>query len=270
MHSDLRVTCGVEPEGVAGSTPDALAQLIRALSAPFGFFTPTPGVLEGLNLSRGVFSLLSDRQQVDFASVNQLAQAVSDLESIHLVLGHIDSEEFAIWCGLGKNEGRVHLLDLMGMIDRALIRVTGAQLQLNFTQYRPSPKALFRSLTQLALVGVSCDAHQLQRAWPTSARKPLSTKWKSQYESVKVFKDTGTLVEREPSIFSFQLKWKGVGSTELAVGILRNHLVLDLGGVRHFVELPAACSRMEPGVVQLFKNKMTIDFTVDESEWPRS
>ena len=61
-----------------------------------------------------------------------------------------------------------------------------------------------------------------------------------------------------------------MGSTDLAVGLLRNHLVLDLGGVRHFVELPAACSRMEPGVVQLFKNKMTIDFTVDESEWPRS
>jgi len=270
VHSDLRITCGVEPESVAGSIPDALAHLIHSLSAPFGFFTPTRGLLDGLNLSRGVFSLLSDQTQVDFASVNQLAQAVSDLESIHLVLSQIDSEEFAIWCGLGKNEGRVHLLDLMGMIDRALIRVRGAQLQLIFAEYRPSPKALFRSLTQLGLVGVGCDARQLQRAWPTSARKPLSNKWKSQYESMKVLKDTGMLVERESSIFSFEVKWKGVGNMDLAVGLMRNHLVLELSGVRRFVELPAACSRMEPGVVRLSKNRLALDFTVDESEWPRS
>ena len=78
------------------------------------------------------------------------------------------------------------------------------------------------------------------------------------------------LVEREPSIFSFEVKWKGVGNMDLAVGLMRNHLVLELSGVRRFVELPAACSRMEPGVVQLSKNRLALDFTVDESEWPRS
>ena len=267
MHSDFRITCGVEPEILAESTPDALAQLMSSLCAPFGFFVPTDGLLNGLNLSRGAFSLLSDRQQVDFSSVSQLAQAISDLESIQMVLNQIDSEEFAIWCGLGKNEGRVHLLALMGVIDQALIRVRGAQIQLNFSEYRPSPKTLFRALTQLALVGVSCDARQLQRAWPASARKPLSTKWKSQYESMKVLKDTGTLVECELLIFSFEMKWKGVGNTDLALGIMRNHLVLELGGVRHFVELPAACSRMEPGVVHVSKNRLAIGFTVDESAW---
>jgi hypothetical protein len=36
------------------------------------------------------------------------------------------------------------------------------------------------------------------------------------------------------------------------------------------MELPSACSRMEPGSVRLFKNKFEIDFAVKEREWPRS
>ncbi len=267
---NLRIICGVESNAATGTSPEAVGQLCESLLLPFGFFYPTRGLLNNLNLSRGVYSLLSDSEQLGFESVRQLAQAVSDLESIQIALHQIDSEEFAIWCGLGKSEGRVNLLALISAIDQAHSRVRGAQLRLDFREYRPSPNALLRSLTQLALVGVGFDARQLQRVWPTSARKPLSAKWKSKFELVKVFTGCGALTERGSLTFAFEVKWKGVGSTKPAIGLMRNHLVLEVSGVRRFIELPAACSRMEPGDVRLSKNRFEIDFVVKESEWPRS
>jgi hypothetical protein len=71
-------------------------------------------------------------------------------------------------------------------------------------------------------------------------------------------------------LFVFRVKWKGVGNTDPAIGMVRNHLVIELGGVRRFLKLPAGCSRMEPGSVQLSENKFEIDFVAKESEWPRS
>jgi hypothetical protein len=99
---------------------------------------------------------------------------------------------------------------------------------------------------------------------------PLSKKWISKYESIRVFGGSGSLVEGDALTFVFRVKWKGVGGWEPAIGLVRNRLVIDVGGVRRFVELPAACSRMEPGSVRLSKNKFEIDFAVNESEWPRS
>jgi len=202
--------------------------------------------------------------------VQQLAQALSDLDSIAIALNHMDSEEFAIWCGLNKSDARTHLLQLMGQMQQARIRAQGAQLEFDFTRNRPSAKALFRSLTQLALVGVVCDPRQLQRAWLLSTRKSLSENWLLRYKSIRVFSAIGVLEEGEELSFVFRVKWKGVGDCEPAIGLVRNRLVIDVGGVRSFVELPAACSRMEPGSVRLFKNKFEIDFVVKESEWPRS
>ncbi len=270
VSPSLRITCGVEPKAGSGASPAVVAQLFESLMLPFGFFNPARGLLSDLNFSRDAYSLLSDSEQFEFESVRQLAQALSDLDSIRIALLQIDSEEFAIWCGLGKSEARIHLLQLISVIDQARIRVQGAQLRIDFLEYRPSPKALFRSLTQLALVGVRFDARQLQRAWPASARKSLSAKWISKFESIKVFKVLGVLVESDPLTFAFQVKWKGVGNADPAIGLMRNHLVIDVGGVRSFMELPAACSRMEPGVVRLSKNKFEIDFVAKESEWPRS
>jgi hypothetical protein len=239
------------------------------LILPFGFFTPTRGILGELNMLRGVYSLLSDSEHFEFESAHHLAQALSDLDSITIALLHMDSEEFAIWCGLGKSDARIHLLKLIKEMQQARIRVQGAQLQLDFAKNQPSPKALFRSLTQLALVGVACDLRQVQRAWLASTRMPLSKKWISQCESIRVFTGRGDLVELGASAFAFHVKWKGVRKSDPAIGIARNHLVMDVGGVRRFVELPAACSRMEAGSVRLLKNKFEVDFSVKESEWPR-
>ena len=270
MSSNLRITCGTEPKRGSVNSPEVVSQLFESLILPFGFFRPTSGLLGELNLSRDVYSLLSTSEYLEFESVRQLSQALSDLDSISIALLHMDSEEFAIWCGLGKSDARVHLLRLISEMQQARIRVQGAQLQLNFEQSRPSAKALFRSLTQRALVGVACDVRQLQRAWIDSSRTSLSKKWISQFESIRVFKGCGDLVEREPLTFAFHVKWKGVGKSEPAIGIVRNHLVIDVGGVRSFVELPAACSRMQAGFVRLSKNKFEVDFSVKESEWPRS
>ncbi len=236
---------------------------------PFGFFTPTSGLLGELNLSRGLYSLLSVSEHLEFESVRHLSQALSDLDSISIALLHMDSEEFAIWCGLGKSDARTHLLRLISEMQQARIRVQGAQVQVDFSQSQPSGKALFRSLTQLALVGVTCDLRQLQRAWIDSTRTPLSKKWISQFELIKVFSGRGDLVEGDALTFAFHVKWKGVGKSDPAIGILRNHLVIDVGGVRSFVELPAACSRMEPGSVRLSKNRFEVDFSVKEIEWPQ-
>lgn len=202
--------------------------------------------------------------------MRHLAQALSDLDSIAIALHHMDSEEFAIWCGLGKSDARTHLLELISEMQQARIRVQGAQLQLDFSQNQPSAQALFKALTQLALVGIVCDPRQLQRAWLTSTRKSLAKKWTSKYESIRAFNGRGVLLEGESLTFVFRVKWKGVGGCEPAIGLVRNRLVIDVGGVRSFVELPAACSRMEPGSVRLSKNKFEIDFAVKESEWPRS
>jgi hypothetical protein len=270
VSPNLRITCGAEPKGGSGTSTDVVSQLFESLILPFGFFNPASGLLSGLNLSRGVYSLLSSSENLEFESVQHLAQALSDIDSIAIALNHMDSEEFAIWCGLGKSNARTHLLQLIGELEQARIRVQGAQLQLDFRHNRPSAKSLFRSLTQLALVGVSCDPRQLQRAWITSTRMPLSKKWISKYESIRVFGGSGSLVEGDALTFVFRVKWKGVGGWEPAIGLVRNRLVIDVGGVRRFVELPAACSRMEPGSVRLSKNKFEIDFAVNESEWPRS
>jgi hypothetical protein len=252
------------------NSPEVVSQLFESLILPFGFFKPTSGLLGELNLSRDVYSLLSISEHLEFESVRHLSQALSDLDSILIALLHMDSEEFAIWCGLGKSDARAHLLRLISEMQQARIRVQGVQVQVDFTQSQPSAKALFRSLTQLALVGVACDLRQLQRAWIDSTRTSMSKKWISQYESIRVFSGRGELVEGDALTFAFHVKWKGVGKSEPAIGIVRNHLVIDVGGVRSFVELPAACSRMEPGSVHLSKNKFVVDFSVKESEWPRS
>jgi hypothetical protein len=270
VSSNLRITCGTEPKRGSVHSPEVVSQLFESLISPFGFFRPSSGLLGELNLSRDVYSLLSLSEHLEFETVHHLSQALSDLDSISIALLHMDSEEFAIWCGLGKSDARAHLLRLISEMQQARIRVQGAQLQLNFEQSQPSAKALFRSLTQLALVGVACDVRQLQRAWIDSTRTSLSKKWISQFESIRVFKGRGDLIEGEPLTFTFHVKWKGVGKSEPAIGIVRNHLVIDVGGVRSFVELPAACSRMEAGSVYLSKNKFAVDFSVKESEWPRS
>lgn len=270
MSSNLRITCGVEPQTGSVIIPVAVSEVFESLMAPFGFFNPTKGLLGELNFSRGVYSLLSESEHLEFESVRHLAQAISDLDSIGIALSQMDSEEFAIWCGLGKSEARTHLLELMNSIDQVRIRVQKAELRLDFVQYRPSPKVLMRSLSQLALVGVGCDGRQLQRAWSKSAPESLPKKWVTRFESIRVFSGHGTLSEREALLFVFRVKWKGVGNTDPAIGMVRNHLVIELGGVRRFLKLPAGCSRMEPGSVQLSKNKFEIDFVVKESEWPRS
>jgi hypothetical protein len=270
VSSNLHVTCGAEPKRAPGTSPEVVSHFFDSLIRPFGFFNPTTGLLGELNLSRGVNSLLSPSQHLEFESVQQLAQAISDLDSISIALGHMDSEEFAIWCGLGKSNARTHLMRLIEEMQQARIRVKGAQLQLDFMQNQPSGKALFRSLTQLALVGVVCESRQLQRAWLTSTRTSLSKKWISKFESIQVFSGSGVLLEAEALRFVFRVKWKGIGDCEPAIGVFRNRLVIDVGGVRSFVELPAACSRMEPGSVRLSKNKFEIDLAVKESEWPRS
>ena len=270
MSPNLRITCGVERQTGSDAVPGAIAQLGESLMQRFGFFYPTRVLLGGLNFSRDVYALLSQSGHIKYESVGQLAQALSDLDSIRIALGQIDSEEFAIWCGLGKSEARVHLLQLMSVIEQARIRAQGAELRLDFFEYRPSPRALFRSLAQLALVGVQCDVRQLQRVWPRSARTSLSAKWISKFQAIKVFSGRGDLVEIAPLQFVFTVKWKGVGNTDVAIGLIGNHVIIDVGGVRSFVELPAACSRMEPGSVRLAKNKFEINFVVKESEWPAS
>ncbi len=270
MSSSLLITCGAEPTRGSGTTPEVVAHFLESLIQPFGFFQPTHGLLGELNLLRGMKSLLSPSQHLEFESVQQLAQAISDLDSISIALRHMDSEEFAIWCGLGRNNARTHLLQLIGEMNQARNRIQGAQLQLDFMHNRPSAKALFRSLTQLALVGVVCESRQLQQAWLMSTETSLSKKWISKFESIKVFSGYGVLLEVEALRFVFRVKWKGVGECEPAIGLFRNQLVIDVGGVRSFVELPAACSRMEPGTVRLSKNKFEIDLSVKESEWPRS
>lgn len=270
MSSNLRITCGAEPKRGSGTSPDVISQFFDSLVRPFGFFSPTKGLLNELNLSRGVYSLLSPSGHLEFESVQHLAEALSDLDSIAIALNHMDSEEFAIWCGLGKSDARIYLLQLVGEMQQARIRVQGAQLQLDFTRNQPSAKALFRSLTQLALVGLVCDPRQLQQAWLTSTRKSLPKKWVSKFESIRAFSASGVLVEMEELKFVFRVKWKGLGECDPAVGLVRNRLVIDVGGVRSFMELPSACTRMEPGSVRLFKNKFEIDFAVKEREWPRS
>jgi hypothetical protein len=270
VSSNLQIICGAEPTRGSGTSPDVVSQFFESLIRPFGFFNPTIGLISELNLSRGLYSLLSQSEHLEFESVRHLAQALSDLDSIAIALHHMDSEEFAIWCGLGKSDARSHLLELVSEMQQARIRVQEAQLQLDFSQNLPSAKALSRSLTQLALVGVVCDPRQLQRAWLASTRKPLSKKWTSKYQSIRAFDGRGVLVEGEALTFVYRVKWKGVGEYKPAFGLVRNRLVIDLGGIRSFVELPAACSRMEPGSVRLSKNKFEIDFTARESEWPRS
>lgn len=270
VSSNLRVTCGTEPVRGSVTSPEVVSQFCKSLISPFGFFYPTSGLLSELNLSRGVYSLLSASEHLEFESVRHLSQAISDLNSISIALVHLDSEEFAIWCGLGKSDARERLLQLMSDMQQAQIRIEGAQVELNFAQNQPSTKALFASLTQLALVGVSFDLRQLQRAWRESTGKPLSKKWIAQCESIKTFSGRGELVEGESLTFAFHVKWKSVGKSNPAIGLVRNHLVIDVGGVRRFMELPAACSRMEPGSVQLSKNKFEVAFYVKESDWPRS
>nr|MCH9830422.1 hypothetical protein [Actinomycetes bacterium] len=217
-----------------------------------------------------VYDLISEHKRLQFASVTQLAQAVSDLDSLKIALLQMDSEEFAIWCGLGKNNSRDGLLTLIHEIDQALVRVREARVKVDFEEYRPGPKALVDSITQLALTGVACDVKQIKKAWPQSGRKPLTPKWKSRIGSVRVCEGTGTLIEVSSMEYTFKVKWTGAARTRIDVGILRNHLVLDLGGVRRFLELPAACSRMESIKARVSIDSIEIDFMVNEKEWPRS
>ena len=270
VSPNLRIDCGVERRINSRTSPKFVSGFLETLVAPFGFSLPTQGLLGQLNLTQGVYDLISEHKRLQFASVTQLAQAVSDLDSLKIALLQMDSEEFAIWCGLGKNNSRDGLLTLIHEIDQALVRVREARVKVDFEEYRPGPKALVDSLTQLALTGVACDVKQIKKAWPQSGRKPLTPKWKSRIGSVRVCEGTGTLIEVSSMEYTFLVKWTGAAHTRIDVGILRNHLVLDLGGVRRFLELPAACSRMESIKARVSLDSIEIDFMVNEKEWPRS
>lgn len=270
VSPNLRIDCGVEPRISSRTSPKFVSGFFETLAAPFGFSLPTQGLLGQLNLTQGVFDLISEHKRLQFASVTQLAQAVSDLDSLKIALLQMDSEEFAIWCGLGKSSSRIGLLTLIHELDQALVRVREARVRVDFEEYRPGPKALVDSITQLALTGVACDVKQIKKAWPQSGRKPLTPKWKSRIGSVSVCEGVGTLIEVSSMEYTFRVKWKGAARTRIDVGILRNHLVLDLGGVRRFLELPAACSRMESIKGRVSLDSIGIDFMVNEEEWPRS
>lgn len=301
---ELQLLCGTDLSVFANSgdstqsfTTD-MAQLISILHEHNQFDAPSLDVFVGLHALSGIGELVDagDSGVITFDDLGQCVRAISDLEALGILLAQLDSPGFAMWCGSHASRARSLLNSLRQRIDSRLqyLRSLSTNIDVIAAANQLAVNALRHQIRQASIIGVPVRTVQL--LWSKSVSAAKLNKWSSQLTKAgagtviarsggsprELTSDVtrgfsrgrtlkpGSLIELSESEYLYVLALKRVGSLDLNVGIVENYAVIEYRGVRRYLALPAACSRMHAHNVTLSSEHISIYFTVKEELWPKT
>lgn len=269
---------------------------IHALHEVNGFDTPPLELCADLPSVKDVGRLIDagDSAVVEFESLGECVRVVAELETLGLILRRLDSPQFAMWCGARKSPARGQLLTIITEVESALhtLRAATCSLHVVISADPLSVKLTRKELQRASLLGLHVDSVQLLWGsqvsakrlnswakklvsagagivWLRSGGKPsqISKFKKVEHAPGRVLK-TGTLVAMDTGEYLYVIDFPDAKKLNLLVGIFDNHCVIELMGVRRYLQLPAACSRMQAHNCTLSSTHIALYFTVQEDLWP--
>lgn len=299
---ELQLLCGVSATKPSHSSEQLgefareIAQLIALLHEHNQFDAPSLDVFIGLHALSDVSSLLDPPGSgvIEFGNLSQCVRAISDLESVGILFAQLDSPGFAMWCGSHSSTARTILTSLRQRVESRLqlLRSMSTSIDVIAPVNPLAVDELQLCIRQASIVGVPVRSVQLLysdsfpaaqiKKWSKKLRKAgagavisrsggkareLSGEITGGFSRGRVLKP-GSLLELEDGEYLYVLGLKRVGSLHIEVGILENYVVIDHHGVRRFLALPAACSRMHARNVTVSSEHISIYFTVKEELWP--
>ena len=298
---ELRIVCGVTARKLGrgnATVPSGLfesefAAFFASLHSHNEFDLPSVDLVVGLHSLKSLGAIVDapDVGVIEFDNLKSFVQSFSDLDSLSQILAQLDSPNFAIWCGGHNSNAREQLMSIRSRIDRALktMRSIGCGIDLVVPADPITVKELRTTISQASLMGLHVDSVQLLWASKikSSKLKTWAKKLKRSGAGVVILRPNGSpidvsrlqrnssralrsgaLIHIEPAEFLYVMEFKNAAALDISVGISDNCVVLQLAEVRRFIQLPAACSRMQAHNATLGSKNISIYFTVREELWP--
>lgn len=299
---ELQLLCAVGKSKPAHSFEQSgefardVARLIALLHERNHFDAPSLDLFIGLNALSGLSSLLDHQESgvIEFGDLGECVQAISDLDSLGILLAQLDSPGFAMWCGSHSSTARNLLTSLRERVESRLqlLRSIRTSIDVIAPANPQSVDELRRRIRQASIVGVPVRSVQLlwTESFPAAQVKKWSKKLRKAGAGTVISRTggkarelsgeitegfargralkPGSLLELAEGEYLYVLALKRVGSLQIDVGIVENYAVIDHHGVRRFLPLPAACSRMHAHNVTVSSEHISIYFTVKEELWP--
>lgn len=277
--------------------PESLSHFVESVVGHVNFDPISVDLLSSLRATKVPFSLISlalgtlpANSIMSFRDLGELNNAVADLEALRVLLGQLDSPEFAIWCGAHGSLARDHLVEAISDINKTLefvrrksssvtVGCSLDDLSLTRTDISQSgilglrvdlvilrglknakPKKVKRAIKQLTRAGAG--------AVVPSTKKDLSRVTRRHGDLRGKVLGKGKLTEVTPTQFRYAHPLRNADKLDLQIGLLDNTLVIELAGITRLIALPAACSRMTAQAAHLTAHSISIDFSVMEDQWP--
>ncbi len=285
------------PGGDSGNSwTSRWVSFIQALHQVHGFDTPPIELVADLPSLRELSRIIDAGASavLEFDSLGDCVRAVAELETTGMILRRLDSPQFAIWCGAHQSSARGQLLSMIAEVESALhiLRSATCSLHVVIAADPRSVKLTNKEIRKASLLGLSVDS--VQMLWGSHVTAKRLNSWAEKLVSAgaglvwlrsegkpsrilelekvdhapgRVLK-AGTLVELGPGEYLYVIDFPAAKKMDLRVGILDNHCVFELMGVRRYLQLPAACSRMQARNCTLSSTHIALYFTVQEDLWP--
>jgi hypothetical protein len=269
---------------------------LHSLHESHGFDFPPLDVFVGSSLLHEMSRVIDvgDSGVIEFDSISECVRVMDQLEALNMILRDLDSPRFAMWCGSQKSQARELLLVVQSRVQSTLDALRSAKCSLHSVIPADpiSVKQGKKDLKKASLLGLRVDTLQLVGGSKVSAKQMNSWARKlvsagaglvwlrSGYKPTKLAAmrnvdhstgfvvKPGTLMEIATREFLYAIDYPGAKKNDLNIGIYENNLVVQLDGVRRFIQLPAACSRMQAHNCTLSSSHIAVYFTVKEELWP--
>lgn len=276
--------------------------LVQALHEVNGFFVEPIELLMDLPTIVDVSRVIDVSRMIDagesavleFETLSDCVRVVAEIEAINVILQRLDSAEFAMWCGARKSSAREQLIMVRAEVDSALHRLRSIECGVHVVVPADpiSARRAQKAIQRASILGIHIVSVQLLwgenfstkrlNSWARkmivsgagvvllrNSGKPLHIMALQNVEhaSARVLK-TGTLEEISTEEFNYVIEFSGAKKLDLNVGIFENCVVIELGPIRRFLQLPAACSRMQAQKCTLSSSHISVHFTIKENLWP--
>ena len=292
--------CISPDQGPSQSSPNAwasrLISLAQSLQEVNGFDLPPLDVLLNFHSLKQMSRIIDagNSAVLEFETLGDCVRAVAELETLNMVLQKLDSPQFAMWCGAHKSSARQQLLSVHAQVESALevLRSPTCAVHVVIPADSLSAKLAKKYLRAALLLGLHVDSMQLLWGsrvpakrlnswaeklvsagagivWLCSGGNPkrISALRKVDHGPGRVLK-AGTLMEIAPNEFLYIVDFPEARKIDMHVGIIDNYAVIDFGGFRRYLQLPAACSRMQAHNCTLSSTHISLYLTVKEELWP--
>lgn len=299
-YSAHKLGC-VSPEKTQGGDSETswateLVSFFRSLHEVQGFDTPPLDILINLPSLEKASRIIDagDSGVIEFDTLGECVHVVDELEAFNIILSALDSPQFAMWCGAQKSSAREQLVSVQAHLQSTLSVLRSAMCSLHVVVPADplSVKLIRRDLRKASLLGLHVDTVQLVGGarvspkrlhswaeklvaagaglvWLRSGNKPrrISALQNVDHSPGQVVK-AGALMEISTREFLYVIDFPGARKVNLNIGVFENCVVIELEGVRRFIQLPAACSRMQAHNCTLTSTHIALYFTVKEDLWP--